>query len=86
MYERDTNSTFESDWKRIDRLTDEDIDTTDIPPLTESQFARAVLRVPKEGVELCLDADLIAWFKGQGAEYDRHINAVLRVYVEAHGR
>jgi len=29
-----------------------------------------------------LDADLLAWFKGQGGMYQTRINAALRQYVE----
>jgi hypothetical protein len=37
-----------TDWERVDTLTDETIDTSDIPPLTASFFARAKLRMPKD--------------------------------------
>ena len=37
-----------TDWARLDAMTDEEIDTSDIPPLTEEFFARAVLRMPPE--------------------------------------
>jgi hypothetical protein len=30
-----------TDWARIDALTDETIDTSDIPPLSDAFFARA---------------------------------------------
>jgi len=35
-----------TDWARIDLMTDEEIDTSDIPPLDEAFFARAKWRIP----------------------------------------
>ena len=41
------NNISESDWERIDAMTDEEIDTSDIPPLNDDFFAKAQLRLPK---------------------------------------
>ena len=38
-----------TNWERLDQMADEDIDTSDIPPLDEAFFARAELRLPKKG-------------------------------------
>jgi uncharacterized protein (DUF4415 family) len=67
-------------------MTDEEIDTSDIPPLDEAFFAGARLRVPgkKVFVTLDVDADVLEWFKAQGEECRSRINAALRIYVEAH--
>ena len=35
-----------TDWARLDALADEDTDTSDIPPLTEADFARSEWRFP----------------------------------------
>lgn len=35
-----------TDWERIDAMTDDDIDTSDIPPLTEEELARSWWRLP----------------------------------------
>ena len=40
-------NTSRTDWGRIDAMSDEDIDTSDIPPLSEEFFAKAQLRMPK---------------------------------------
>lgn len=66
-------------------MTDEEIDTTDIPPLDEEFFAQAELRMPlaKPSITIRLDPDVLDWFKGQGRGYQTRINAVLRRYVEA---
>jgi uncharacterized protein (DUF4415 family) len=36
----------------------------------------------KERVTLRLDADLLAWFRGQGRGYQSRINAILRRHYE----
>ena len=76
----------ETDWEKVEAMTDEQIDTSDIPPLDETFFANAKLRLPKGKVPLVLsvDADILEWFKGQGDEYPRLLNAALRIYAEAH--
>lgn len=86
MSDKDMNKREETDWERIDAMSDEMIDTSDIPPLTESFFERATLRKPKYpiSVTLKLDPEVLAWFKTQGDEYEQRINAALRIYVEAH--
>jgi len=67
-------------------MTDEEIDTSDIPPLGEAFFADAALRLPrgKVPVVMSVDADVFQWFKSQGAEYQNLINTALRVYADEH--
>jgi uncharacterized protein (DUF4415 family) len=67
-------------------MTDEEIDTSDIPPLDDGFFANAELRLPKGKVPVVMsvDADVFQWFKSQGAEYQNLINAALRIYAERH--
>ena len=67
-------------------MTDEEIDTSDIPPLDNAFFAEAQLRLPegKVPVVMSLDADVFQWFKSQGAEYQNLINTALRIYAEKH--
>ena len=70
----------------IDSLTDEEIDTSDIPPLDKSFFANAKLQMPetKTTITIRVDPDVLLWFKQQGKGYQSKINAVLRLYAEAH--
>lgn len=77
-----------TDWKRVDALKDEEIDTSDIPVLDKDFFAEAELRIPgaKPSVTIRLDPDVLDWFKSQGKGYQTRINAVLRRYVEAQKR
>jgi len=82
----DMNKSSKTDWARVDALTDDKIDTSDIPPLTESYFACATLRLPRQPVAVTVhvDPDVLAWFKAQGDKYEQRLNAALRIYVEAH--
>lgn len=77
---------IKSDLKRIDALSDEDIDYSDIPPLDKEFFKNAKVTVPpgKQPVTVRLDADVLAWMKAQGKGYQSRINAILRAYYEAH--
>ena len=69
-------------------MRDEDIDYSDIPPVSPAMFARGVLRrglkpVPrKKQLTLRIDADVVAWYKAQGLGYQTRINALLRAYME----
>ena len=76
----------ETDWAKVEAMTDEEIDTSDIPPLDEAFFANAKLRLPKGKVPVVIsvDADVIEWFKAQGDEYQKLLNVALRIYAEAH--
>lgn len=80
------NKPSQTDWERIEKLTDEEIDTSDIPPLDDAFFAKASLRMPRSQVSVTMhfDADLLDWFKAQGEEFESVINAALRSYVESH--
>ena len=80
----------QTDWERLDAMTDEDIDLSDCPEITPEMFAKAIVRrglkpVPnKAQVTLRLDQDVLDWFKAQGRGYQTQINALLRAYMEAH--
>jgi uncharacterized protein (DUF4415 family) len=86
MSVKHTKPASKTDWARIDALTDETIDTSDIPPLSQTFFKRAVLRTPRQpvSVTLHLDPEVLEWFQAQGVEYEKRINAALRIYAEAH--
>ncbi len=67
-------------------MSDEEIDTSDIPPLDDAFFATAQWRMPKKktAVTLSVDDDVLKWFEAHGAEFQQRINAALRIYAEAH--
>ncbi|HIK08797.1 MAG TPA: BrnA antitoxin family protein [Oscillatoriaceae cyanobacterium M33_DOE_052] len=85
MSDKDLNNISRTDWEALDTMTDEEIDYSDIPPLTDEFFENATLRIPAAQARnlIQLDADVMAWFREQGAEYRNTINSVLRRYIES---
>ena len=79
-------NTSQADWSKIEALTDEEIDTSDIPPLDQRFFANAKLRMPKGkvAVAVSVDEDVSEWFQAQGEESRNLMSAALRIYAEAH--
>ena len=76
-----------TDWARIDRQKDYDIDFSDNPPLARKFFEEAAFWPGrKRQITLRLDPDTLALFRGTGKSYQTTINAVLRKYVEAQKR
>jgi uncharacterized protein (DUF4415 family) len=78
-----------TDLKRLDAMTDADIDFSDIPEVTPDMFAKGIVRrglkpITKQQLTLRLDSDVIEWFKGQGSGYQTKMNALLRAYMEEH--
>ncbi len=74
-----------TDWNRIDAMTDDDIDTSDIPPLTDDFFSKAKLRMPSSSlatVTIRINAETLAWFQSQGEEAEQLMAAALQNYVE----
>ena len=63
-------------------MPDDQIDTSDIPQLTDEQWAGAVrgrfYRPIKQQVTARLDADVLAWLKAGGQGYQTRMNAILR--------
>lgn len=63
-------------------MSDEEIDTRDIPELTDAQLA--AMRRPehfrpvKKQITARVDADVLAWLKSQGKGYQSRMNAILR--------
>ena len=90
MNNESTSSNSQTDWQRLDAMTDEDIDLSDCPEITPEMFAKAVVRrgLPvakaKTQVTLRIDSDVLEWFKSQGRGYQTQINQLLRAYMEAH--
>lgn len=88
MKAKNTTKESRTDWNRLKSIKDSEIDVSDIPKLDASFFKRAQLRMPrpKKAVSLRLDPDVVEWFKEQGEGYQTRINAVLRLFKEAHQR
>ncbi|XBQ17309.1 MAG: BrnA antitoxin family protein [Oceanicaulis sp.] len=71
--------------REIEAIRDEDIDFSDIPELTEEDFARGVWKpgFGKKQLTVRFDADVIEFFKQGGRGYQTRMNAVLRAYMNA---
>lgn len=74
-------------------MKDEDIDTSDMPALTQEQLAkfvpakllnRSLYRSVKKAVKINYDADILEWFRSFGKGYQTKMNAALREYMLTH--
>jgi uncharacterized protein (DUF4415 family) len=90
MKRSDTSNKSRTNWKRVDKLKDEDIDLSSIPEVSPKMFARAIVRrglkpIPRKvQLTLRLDREVLEWFRKQGQGYQTKINALLKAYVDAH--
>ena len=88
MKNLDTKPSSSTDWAKIDALSDNDIDTSEIAPLGEDFFARATLQMPEQGarktVILSVDDDVLQWFQTLGEDSRERMSAALRIYARAH--
>ncbi len=75
---------------KLDALPADQIDTSDIPALTDEQWAEAVrgrfYRPVKQQITTRLDADVLAWLKAGGNGYQTRMNAILRRAMLAESR
>ena len=95
MKARTSTTDSRTDWERLEKMSDEDIDVSDIPELDADFFRNAKIRMPraKKAVSLRLDQDVLAWFKKQGRNplnfllqsQDNVKNAALRYAAAAAG-
>ncbi len=85
MSSKDLNDTSRTNWAALEARSDENIDYSDIPPLTEEFFEKAALRIPANQAHqwVQIDPDVLKWFQSQGEEYKALINAVLRHHIES---
>lgn len=73
--------------ERLAAMPDEDIDLSDIPEITDEQWATRRLlrhfRPVKQRVTIRLDADVLDWFKREadGGGYQTKLNGALRSYM-----
>jgi uncharacterized protein (DUF4415 family) len=67
-------------------MSEDEIDTSDIPPLTEEFFAQSRWWKPKTALEVVVQVDpnTLEWFQAQGEDYEKRMAAALRIYAEAH--
>jgi len=71
-----------TDFARLRRQTENDIDYSDIPETSESFWGDSSLVVPHQKVEFTvnIDEDLALWLKRMGKNSDLAINNILRAY------
>ena len=89
MRKADSNNLTEKQSLQISKLasmTDDEIDTSDIPEVLDWSGARRGLlyRPTKQQITLRLDADVLAWFRATvpgGRGYQTEINRVLREHA-----
>ena len=85
--DRELTEEQRAELQALEDLTEEEIDTSDIPELLDwSDGRRGLFYQPvKRQITLRLDADLVAWFKAHakgGQGYQTDINRALREHVE----
>jgi uncharacterized protein (DUF4415 family) len=78
-----------TDWKKLDRLTDAEIEAAMAKDPAWADFdhadwSEAVLVIPpkKKAISIRVDEDVLDYFKQQGSGYQRRMNAVLRSYMQ----
>ncbi len=79
----------QTDFDRLDKMTDEEIDYSDAPAITPEMFAKAIVRRglkprTKAQITLRVDSEVLEWFKQQGRGYQTKINLLLRAYMQEH--
>ena len=92
MKHKMTEAQVDAQLAALAAMSEEEIDTDDIPEAPAESWALAkrpgLYRPVKKPVTLRLDMDLVEWFKARAPEggYQTEINRVLRRYVVRAGR
>ena len=78
-----------TDWAKVAKLTDEEIEAAMAKDpawagFDDADWSEAVLVIPpkKKAISIRVDEDVLDFFKREGAGYQRRINAVLRSYMQ----
>ena len=83
---RETPRKIKSNLDKLRKLTDAEIDASiknDSDWSEDWNWGDAVLVIPpkKKAISIRVDEDVLDYFKGEGAGYQRRMNAVLRTYM-----
>lgn len=80
------NKASSTDWETLAAMTDEEIDYSEIAPLSTTFFERARVWRPRPQVTLTVrvDADIVEWFQTTSDNWEAQVQAALRLYVESH--
>src|ERR1700674_5096878 len=86
---RDDLQRGKTDWAKLAKLTDEEIEAAMAKDpawagFEDADWSEAVLVIPpkKKAISIRVDEDVLDFFKRQGAGYQRRMNAVLRSYMQ----
>ncbi len=84
MNKNDLHNFSGTNWVSPESLPEDEIDYSDIPPLTDEFFERATLRIPAIQASnlVQIDPDVKQWFQAQDKPSKTLINKVLRQYME----
>lgn len=76
-----TNSS-NTDWQRLSRQNDNEIDYSDIPETDDKFWEKADIIFPHKQVDftLKLDEDLASWLKSMGQNSNQAVNNIIRAY------
>ena len=79
---------IEAELSAIAAMSDDSIDTSDIPEVTDWNNAEVgkFYRPLKETITLRLDSDVLHWLKQAGKGYQSRLNAILRKEMASHSR
>lgn len=94
MNKKSISKASKTDWAKLEKMADSNIDFSEIPEVTTEQLSRATLRlggkpIPKDKVRvnLRLDAEVLAYFKTQsrpiGKSYQALINEALKASIQS---
>lgn len=80
------NSKSKTNFEKLRKSNDNEINYTDIPKTTVDFWKDADLFIPSDKVHLSLrlDEDVVTFFKTKGKGYQTKINSVLKSYVRSH--
>jgi len=86
MSEPNMSNFSKTNWAKVDALTDETIDTSEVSPLGKDFFAKATLRTPSALVPVTLqvDSEVLEWFRNTGSGWQNRVRAALWIYAQAH--
>ncbi len=90
MNKKSSSKTSKTDWAHLHSLKDKEIHlSAEHPEADPKHIVRGIVRrglqpvARKEAISLRVDADVLAWFREQGAGWQTRINMVLKAFKEA---
>jgi uncharacterized protein (DUF4415 family) len=89
MNKSSTSKPSQTDWAKVDALSDTDLDYSDSPKISPEFFVTGKLRkgqrvpVGKEAISIRLDRDILEWLRSRGSGYQSEVNALLRAYMQS---